>query len=66
LVSGLVLVLSLAVPAALGIRDLMGLLIAALILVFPAFVLGFILVFKIIPAKYAFKNEVLTLFQKSP
>src|SRR5262249_26100772 len=44
--------LSLAVPAALGIRGIVALLFVALVCIFPVAVLSYILVFKIIPPKY--------------
>ena len=67
LVSAVALVLSFAVPAALGIRGIMGLLIAALICVFPAIVCAHILVFKTIPPKYDWNNRVVTtLFLRRP
>lgn len=46
MVSALALVLTLAFPAELGIRDLMGLSILSLLCVFPAIVFAYILVFK--------------------
>jgi len=65
LVSGVGLILSFAVPAALGILDIMGMLIVALICVFPAMVVAYILVFKTIPPKYEWNNRtVMTLFPR--
>jgi hypothetical protein len=65
LVSCVSLVLSFAVPASLGIRDIMGLVIAALICVFPGIVFAYILVFKTIPPKYDWDNRaVTTLFPR--
>lgn len=65
LVSSVALVLAFALPAALGIRDLMGLLIAAMICVFPAIVYAYILVFRTIPPKYDWDNKaVKTLFPR--
>jgi hypothetical protein len=59
------LFLTFAVPAALGIRDLMGLLLAGLICEWPALIYGYILVFKVMPPKYVCKPEVvMTLFQR--
>ena len=60
MVSCVALVLSFAVPALLGIRDIMGLLIAALICVFPALVFAYILVFRTIPPKYDWDNRTVT------
>ncbi len=57
-------ILSLLVPSALGIRDIMGLLLAGLVCVFPALVFAYILVFKMIPPKYERKDEVVTLFKR--
>ena len=64
LVGGLALALSYGVPAGLGVRGLMPLLVAGLIFVFPAIVVSYILIFKVVPPKYVWKNEVLTLFQR--
>jgi hypothetical protein len=64
LVSGLALTLTYGVPAAMGIQGLMPLLLAGLIFVFPALVTSYTLVFKVVPPKYVWKNEVLTLFQR--
>ena len=59
------LILSLVVPAALGIRGVVALLFAAIICIFPTLVFAYILVFKTIPPKYVRKNEaVITLFQR--
>ena len=55
--------MSLVVPAASGIRDIMGLLLAGLVCVFPALVFAYILVFKMIPPKYERKDELVTLFK---
>lgn len=63
LVSAIALILTFAFPAALGIRDIMGLLLAGLVCVFPALICAHILVFKIIPPRYVRKDLVLTLLQ---
>ena len=60
MVSSVALVLSFAVPASLGVRGIMGLLIAALICVFPAIVFAYILVFKAIAPKYDWNNRAVT------
>jgi hypothetical protein len=57
-------ILSLVFPAILGIRDIMGLLLAGLLCVYPAIIFAYILVFKMIPPKYVTKDEVLTLFHR--
>jgi hypothetical protein len=56
--------LSLLIPPAFGIRDLMGLLLAAAVCVWPAIFLAYTLTFKIMPPKYEVKNgESLTLLR---
>ena len=60
MVSFVALVLTFAFPASLGTRDIMGLLIAGLICVFPALVVAYILVFKTIPPKYDWDNRAVT------
>ena len=56
--------LTFAIPASLGIAGV-TLLLAALVLWFPANVLAYILIFKIIPPKYVTKSEaVTTLFRR--
>lgn len=65
LVSAVALVLAYGIPAALGIRDIMGMLIVGLICIFPAIVCAYILVFKTIPPKYDWTNgAVMNLFQR--
>ena len=59
------LILSFTIPASLGIGGIIPLLFAALLCIFPAAVLAYILVFKTIPIKYVRKSEaVMTLFQR--
>ena len=58
-------VLSLAVPAALGIRGTVTLLLVALICIFPVAVFSYIAVFKIVRPKYVSRNEaVMTLLHR--
>lgn len=64
LVAALTLVLAYGVPASLGIRGIMTLLLAGLLCCYPALVLAIILVFNTIPPKYVRKSEaVMTLFR---
>lgn len=64
LVSMLGLTLALGLPAAVGVGGILPLSFAALLLVFPAVGEAYALIFKLLPAKYVWKNEVLTLFQR--
>jgi len=58
------LTLAFGIPAAAGLRGLLPLLVAGLLLVFPATVEAYALIFRVIPPKYVWKNEVVTLFQR--
>lgn len=59
------LVVSVAVPAALGIRGILALVLAALVCIYPALILAYVLVFKVMPPKYELKpGEVVTLFHR--
>jgi hypothetical protein len=52
------------VPAAAGLRGVLPLSFAALLLAFPATAEAYTLIFKVLPPKYVWKNEVVTLFQR--
>ena len=65
LVTAIALVLAYGVPAALGVRGIILLLIVGLLLYFPALVLAVVLIFKIIRPKYVRKaGAITTLFQR--
>ena len=65
LVIGLAFVLAFGLPASIGIRRLLPLLFAGLLLYFPALVAAMILIFRTTRPKYVQKSDaVTTLFQR--
>ena len=64
LVSMLGLTLALGIPAAVGVRGILSLSLASLLLMFPAAREAYAVIFKLLPVKYVWKNEVVTLFQR--
>lgn len=56
--------LAILVPIAFGVPGLLGVLLIASLCFYPAAVVAYILVFKVLPPKYTTKNEVLSLFHR--